>query len=118
MDINYRFEMHDKREHPIIKSFKSKLSKENTNYFENIIGLITKTIPSDTISIDIRDNPNKIVTTNTDRNYIENLALDFFKMMKSQGLSKKELEKILNETEPFASDSVLIKELLQKENII
>ncbi len=66
------------REHPIIKSFKSKLSKENTNYFESIIGLITKTIPSDTISIDIRDNPNKIVTTNTDRDYIESLALDFF----------------------------------------
>ena len=99
------------RNHPFVEVIFE--DTETSNKAESLIGLIEQSLPITSLGGDLSSRPNDLVSTDTNatdfRNFVEHALPGLFALV---GGNADELLKHLKTTEPFKSNSSIVKEII------
>ena len=104
--------------HPFILSFEKLIDKKAKGLFTNIIKHIEYTLPADAISIDIKDQPDKIILGNTSRDFVVETIENFMNFNLQNNTDKRKVLETLKTTSFYKANSKIIDEILREKEFI
>lgn len=104
--------------HPFILSFEKLIDKKAKGLFTNIIKHIEYNLPADAISIDIKDQPDKIILGNTSRDFVVETIENFINFNLQNNTDKRKILETLKTTSFYKANTKIIDEILREKEFI